>query len=58
MVIVADGDLLVDPDGTPLDAAHCNAAHILIIINGGYQQLQGCAFIAFRGINIVDDGFK
>ena len=58
IVIVADGDLLVDLDGAPLHTAHRNPAHILVIIDGGNQQLQRCIRIPLRGGNIVDNGLK
>ena len=55
---VADGDLLIDPDGAPLHTAHGNTAHILIVVDGGHQQLQGAIFIALGGIDIPDDGLE
>ena len=49
VVIVADGNLLVDLNGAPLDAAHGNPAHILIVVNGGDQQLQRAVLVARTG---------
>ena len=58
VVVVADGHLLVDLDGAPLDAAYGDAAHILVVVDGGDQQLQRRGFVTGGGIDILDDGFE
>ena len=55
---VADGDLLVDLDGAPLHPAHGDAAHIVVVVDGGHQQLQGRVLVTLGGVDILDDGFK
>ena len=58
IVIVADGDFLVDLDSAPLHTTHGDPAYIFIVVDGGNQQLQGGGIIAAGGGDIVDDGFK
>ena len=55
---IADDHILIDPDGAPLHTAHGNPSHVLVVVDGGDQQLQWCGGIARGGIDIVDDGFK
>ena len=57
-VIVAEGDLLVLPQASPLDAAHGDTAHIVIIVDGGNQHLKRPLRIAGRRVNMGNDGFK
>ena len=57
-MIVADGDLLVLPDGSPLNAANRNTAYKLIVVNGADQHLEGGLHIRLRGRNIIEYGFK
>ena len=58
IVEVADGDLLVDLDGAPLHTAHGDAAHIVVVVDGGHQQLQGGVLVPLGRGDIVDDGLK
>ena len=57
-MVVAHHDLLVLLDDAPLDAAHGDAAHELIVVDGGHQHLEGGIRVALRGGNIVQDGLK
>ena len=57
-MIVADGDLLIDADGTALDAADADTADIVVIIDGGDKHLHGRRGVALRRRDIVDDGIE
>ena len=58
IVIVADGDLLIDADGTALDAADADTADIVVIVDRGDEHLHGRRGVALRRGNIVDDGIE
>ncbi len=47
-MIIADGDLLIVADGTALDAADADTADIVVIVDGGDEQLQGRRGVALR----------
>ncbi len=55
---VADGDLLIDLDGAPLHTADGDTAHVVVIVDGGNQQLKRRGVVAVRGGNVVDDGLE
>ena len=57
-MIVADGDLLVHLDGAALHPANGNTTHVLVVVNGGNQHLQGGIGVTLRGVDILDDGLK
>ncbi len=57
-MVIADRDLLIDPDSTPLHTAHRDSTHIFIVIDGGNQHLHGAVHIPLRGRNIVHDGLE
>ena len=57
-MVVAHGDLLVLLDGAPLNTADGDAAHELIVVDGGHQHLEGLVHIGLGGGNIVHDGIK
>src|SRR5699024_11190280 len=58
VMVVADGYLLVYLNGAPLDAADADSAHILVIVQGGDQDLQGRFCISCGGGDIIYNGFK
>ena len=58
VVVIADLDLLVLLDATPLNAADGNSAHKLIVVDGGDQHLEGGVQIHLRGGDVVQNGFK
>ena len=57
-MVVAHRDLLVLLDGAPLDAADGDAAHELVVVDGGDQHLEGLVHVGLGGGNIVDDGVE
>ena len=58
VVIVANGDLLAHLHCAALNAANADTAHILIVVDGRYQHLQGRSGVAGGGGDVVDNGFK
>ena len=58
LVEVAHRDLLVLLYSAPLDAADGDAAHKLVVVNGGDQHLEGGLRVRLRGGDIVEDGLK
>src|SRR5699024_4442461 len=58
IVIVAHGDLLVLLDHAPLDAADGDAAHKLVVVDGGDQHLEGGVHIRLGGGDILQDGVE
>ena len=58
LVEVAYRDLLVLLYSAPLDAADGDAAHKLVVVNGGDQHLEGGLRVRLRGGDIVEDGLK
>ena len=57
-MIIADSHFLVYLDGAPLYPAHGDSAHILVVVDGGHQQLQRGSRVAGGGGDIVDNGLK
>ena len=55
---VAHRDLLVLLYSAPLDATDGDAAHKLVVVNGGDQHLEGGLRVRLRGGDIVEDGLK
>ena len=58
IVVVAHHDLLVLLQGAPLNAAHGDAAHKLVIVNGGHQHLEGGVHVHVGGGDIVQNGLE
>ena len=54
-MVVADHDLLVLLHRAPLNAAHGDAAHELVVVDGGHQHLEGGLRVAVRGGDIVQN---
>ena len=58
IVMVADDDFLVDPDGAVVHLSDADASHIFIVIDGADEHLGAGGAVAFRGGNVVYNGFK
>ena len=57
-MVVAHGDLLILLQGPPLNAPDGNAAHKLVVINGGHQHLERLIHIRLRRGDIINNGVK
>ena len=57
-VVVAHGNLLVLLDGAPLNAADGNAAHEVVVVDGGDQHLEGGLGVALGGGDILQNGLE
>ena len=57
-MVVADHDLVILADGAPLDAADRNAAHKLIVVDGGDQHLERSVQLHLRGGNVLQNRLK
>ena len=58
IVVVAHHNLLVLLQSAALDAAHSDAAHELIIINGGDEHLERRVHVHVGGGDIIEDGVE
>ena len=58
VVVVAHHDLLVLLDGTTLNAADGNAAHKVVVVDGGDQHLEGSLGVALGGGNVLQNGLE
>ena len=58
VVVVAHRDFLVLLDGSPLNAAHGDAPHELVVVDGTDQHLEGRLHIGLGGGDVVEDGFE
>ena len=58
VVIVAHGDLLILLQDAALHPADGDAAHELVIVDGGHQHLEGLVQVRLRGGNIAEDGVE
>ena len=51
---ITDGDFLVDLNGTTLHTAYSNTTDVVVIVDGGNQQLQGLG-LATQTRRAIDD---
>ena len=57
-VVVADHGLLAHLDGAALDTADADTTHVVAVVDGGDQQLEGALLVALGGGDVVHDGLK
>ena len=57
-MVIAHHNLLVLLHRAPLNTAHGDAAHELVVVDGGHQHLEGGVRVAVRGGDIVQNGLK
>ena len=54
-VVVADHGILIDLDASALNASDADTPYVIVIVNGGHQQLERCRLIALRSRNVIQD---
>ena len=57
-MVVADPDVLSDPYASPLDAADAYPSDIIVVVDGGHQQLQVSVLVTLRRLYVIYDRLK
>ena len=57
-MVVADHSLLAHLDGAALNAADADTAHVVAVVDGGDQQLEGALLVSLGSGDVVHDGLK
>ncbi len=57
-MVVANGDLLILVEGTPLNPANGNPSHELVVVDGGDEHLEGGVHRPVRRGDILKNGVE
>ena len=57
-VLMAQNSLLAGLDATALDSADADPADVLVVLDIGDEELEGCFDVALRRGDLADDGFE